>query len=108
MRDWDAYTIELRARQGNSIATENSLSQQTWTEPEVPISQREGILGCDIVGQVVEYPEYFYVAIEWVKVRRIYVSTEQFYYDAPILGGLLTTRQPAEYLWMSGNPTPLH
>ena len=27
--------------------------------------------------------------------------------DAPKLGGPLTTRQPAEYSWMSGNPTPL-
>ena len=28
-------------------------------------------------------------------------------YDAPIPGGPLTTRQLAEYSWMSGNPTPL-
>ena len=27
--------------------------------------------------------------------------------DAPFPGGPLTTRQPAEYSWMSGNPTPL-
>ena len=27
--------------------------------------------------------------------------------DAPFLGGPLTTRQPAEYSWISGNPTPL-
>ena len=27
--------------------------------------------------------------------------------DAPFLEGPLTTRQPAEYSWMSGNPTPL-
>ena len=27
--------------------------------------------------------------------------------DAPILGDPFTTRQPAEYSWMSGNPTPL-
>ena len=27
--------------------------------------------------------------------------------DAPKLGGPLTTRQPAEYKWMSGYPTPL-
>ena len=29
------------------------------------------------------------------------------YCDAPNPGGPLTTRQPAEYSWMSGNPTPL-
>ena len=28
-------------------------------------------------------------------------------YDAPKPGVLLTTRQPAKYSWMSGNPTPL-
>ena len=27
--------------------------------------------------------------------------------DAPKPGGPLTTRQPAEYKWMSGYPTPL-
>ena len=27
--------------------------------------------------------------------------------DAPKIGGPLKTRQPAEYSWMSGNPTPL-
>ena len=27
--------------------------------------------------------------------------------DAPFLEGPLITRQPAEYSWMSGNPTPL-
>ena len=27
--------------------------------------------------------------------------------DAPKSGGPLTTRQPAEYSWMSGYPTPL-
>ena len=27
--------------------------------------------------------------------------------DAPNPGGPLTTRQPAEYSWMLGNPTPL-
>ena len=37
------------------------------------------------------------------------VDNIKLYYimcDAPIPGGPLTTRQPAEYLWMSGNPTP--
>ena len=29
------------------------------------------------------------------------------YCDAPKPGGPLTTRQPAEYKWMSGYPTPL-
>ena len=29
------------------------------------------------------------------------------YCDAPKPGGPLTTRQPAKYSWMSGNPTPL-
>ena len=29
------------------------------------------------------------------------------YCDAPKSGGLLTTRQPTECSWMSGNPTPL-
>ena len=29
------------------------------------------------------------------------------YCDAPKPGCPLTTRQPAEYSWMSGNPTPL-
>ena len=29
------------------------------------------------------------------------------YYDAPKSGCSLTTRQPTEYPWMSGNPTPL-
>ena len=28
--------------------------------------------------------------------------------DAPKLGGPLTTHQPVEDLWMSGNPTPHH
>ena len=29
-------------------------------------------------------------------------------YDAPKPGGPMTTRQPAEDSWMSGNPTPHH
>ena len=31
----------------------------------------------------------------------------QYHCDAPFPGGPLTTRQPAKYSWMSGNPTPL-
>ena len=30
------------------------------------------------------------------------------YYDAPIPGGPLTTRQPAKYAWMSGNLPDTH
>ena len=31
----------------------------------------------------------------------------QYLCDAPFPGGSLTTREPAEYSWMSGNPTAL-
>ena len=34
-------------------------------------------------------------------------SMKHMTYDAPKLGGPLTTRQPAEYKWRSGYPTPL-
>ena len=34
-------------------------------------------------------------------------ATDRNTCDAPKLGGLLTTRQPAEYKWRSGYPTPL-
>ena len=35
------------------------------------------------------------------------MGSHPFKCDAPFPGGPLTTRQPAEYSWMSGNPTPL-
>ena len=43
---------------------------------------------------------------EFAVVYRLQVA-EQSYCDAPKPGGPLTTRQPAEYKWMSGYPTPL-
>ena len=45
-RDWDARKTELHARQGNYVMIENSLSRQTWTGLEVPMS-RPDILGLD-------------------------------------------------------------
>ena len=36
-----------------------------------------------------------------------FLSVGQLICDAPFPGGPLTTRQPAEYKWMSGYPTPL-
>ena len=40
-------------------------------------------------------------------LRRIFSSDPHLYCDAPKPRGQLTTRQPAEYSWMLGNPTPL-
>ena len=38
---------------------------------------------------------------------RIFFFFLRYMCDTPFPGGPLTTRQPAEYSWMSGNPTPL-
>ena len=40
-------------------------------------------------------------------VTNIILAAFQLECDAPFPGGPLTTRQPAEYSWMSSNPTPL-
>ena len=45
---------------------------------------------------------------EFVEPRvKVYLLNEGYACDAPKPGGPLTTRQPAEYKWLSGNPTPL-
>ena len=38
--------------------------------------------------------------------RDVAAPTRDINCDAPFPGGPLTTRQPAEYMWMSGYPTP--
>ena len=42
-----------------------------------------------------------------VKFEEARLRCSEFHCDAPKPGGPLTTRQPAEYKWRSGYPTPL-
>ena len=51
-----------------------------------------------------EWPEH--LSLEGGGGVSIYIYI-YIYCDAPKPGGPLTTRQPAEYKWRSGYPTPL-
>ena len=55
------------------------------------------------------YKFQIYHIIQAIISIHTYIDITRHYYscDAPKLGGPLTTRQPAEYSWMSGYPTPL-